>query len=196
MNTDDLTLLKTIAQALDAKKAENIIVLDLQQQSSYLSYFIIATALSKTHLKTLFDEVQKIAQEHRVKSTRPQIPQYESGWVTFDLGFSVIHLFEEEKRAFYRLEDVWKNAKPVVFAQESSTDLTSRKGSSGSAESPKKKTVKKTVKKSTKTAGTKKKKTIKKTTKEKNMATAKKKPAKKAAKKTAKKAAKKTAKKK
>lgn len=193
MSAEDLANITAIAHALDAKKAENIVVLDLRNQSSYLTYFVIATALSKAHLKTLFDEVHKTAVERGIERPRPQSPQFESGWVTYDFGFFVIHLFDEEKRRFYNLEDVWKNATRLnVLQQTSSTDLTSRKGTSKSEVITKKKTEAKPKKSSKKSASLAKKKTTikKKTTKEKTMATAKKKPAKKkAAKKTAKKKA-------
>lgn len=193
---DDLKAIEIIVKALDAKKAEEIVVLDLRQQSSYLNYFVIATALSRAHLKTLFDEVHKTAVENHIERPRAQAPQFESGWVTYDFGFYVIHLFENEKRRFYNLEGVWKNAAQVnVLSATSSTNLNPRKGDSESVKPPKKtasKTAKKTSAKSE--SFTKKKTTIKKkTTKEKKMATKKKPAKKKAAKKTAKK---KTAKKK
>lgn len=198
MSADDLTQIRAIARALDAKKATDIVVLDLTNQSSYMSYFLIATALSKAHLRSLFDEVHKTAVEQGIERPRPQSPQFESGWVTYDFGFYVVHLFEEEKRKFYNLEGVWKNAEQVNVLGTSSTDLTPRKGASKSEVTPKKKSTAKPEKTSKKSASLAKKKTTikKKTTKENKMATAKKKPAKKAAKKPAKKAAKKTAKKK
>lgn len=193
MSSDDLLNVTAIAQALDAKKAENIVVLDLRNQSSYLTYFVIATALSKTHLKTLFDEVHTTAVERGIENRRVQTPQFESGWVIYDLGFFVIHLFDEEKRRFYNLEDVWKNAARIdVLQQTSSTNFISRMGTSKSDVITKKKTKVKPKKSSKKSASLAKEKTTikKKTTKEKTMATAKKKPAKKnAAKKPAKKKA-------
>jgi len=161
---DDLKSLELIAAALDAKKAEDIVILDLREESSYLSYFLIVTALSRAHLRTLFDEVHKVAVENGIDRPRIQAPQYESGWVTYDFGFFVIHLFEAEKRKFYDLEGIWKKAKrvgeeapalPKPKKEKSSNNLKPRKG--------KKTTIKK------------------KTKKEKTMATAKKKPAKKKA---------------
>jgi ribosome-associated protein len=183
LSSDDLVNITALARALDAKKAENIVVLDLRKQSSYLTYFVIATALSKAHLKTLYEEVQKTASELGIDRPRTQTPQFDSGWVTYDFGFSVIHLFDEEKRRFYNLEDIWKNAKQLkVLQQKSSTDLTSRKGTSKS-EVITKKTEARPRRSSQKSASLAKEKTTikKKTTKEKTMATAKKKPAKKKA---------------
>jgi ribosome-associated protein len=74
---------------------------------------VIATSLSRTHLKTLFDELHKTAIENGIERPRMQNPQFESGWVTYDFGFYVVHLFEDEKRKFYDLESVWKNAKRI-----------------------------------------------------------------------------------
>ena len=188
---NDLQSLALIVKALDAKKGTDIVVLDLREQSSYLNYFVIVSALSKTHLKTLFDEVHKTAVENNIERPRPQSPQFDSGWVTYDFGFYVVHIFEDEKRKFYNLEGIWKNAKPVEMPETRSTDLAPRTGDSKGDQKPKK-TVKKAAKTAAKPESFAKKKTTikKKTTKEKTMATAKKKPAKKkAAKKTAKKKA-------
>src|SRR5689334_6626731 len=111
---DDLKQIEILAAALDAKKAGDIVILDLRAQSSYLSYFVIVTALSRAHLKSLFDEVHKTAVENGIERPRAQAPQFESGWVTYDFGFYVIHLFEEEKRKFYNLEGIWKGATRVT----------------------------------------------------------------------------------
>ena len=178
---NDLKNIALIVKALDDKKAGDIVVLDLRTQSSYLSYFVIVTALSRAHVKTLFDEVHKTAVEHNIERPRPQSPQFDSGWVTYDFGFYVIHIFEEEKRKFYNLEAIWKNATRVDLTEARSDNLTPRKGDSKGMQ-------KKAAKTPVKSASFSKKKTTikKKTTKEKTMATAKKKPAKKkAAKKTA-----------
>lgn len=184
MKSDDLAHITAIARALDAKKAENVVVLDLRKQSSYLTYFVIATALSKAHLKTLYDEVHKVALERGIERPRAQSPQFDSGWVTYDFGFYVVHLFDEEKRHFYKLEEVWKEATRIdALHSRSPTDLTPRKGSSKSTATVKKKAREIPEKSSGKRASLAKKKTTikKKTTKEKKMATAKKKPAKKKA---------------
>ncbi len=188
----DLKSIGLIVTALDAKKGGDIVVLDLREQSSYLNYFVIVSALSRAHLKTLFDEVHKTAVEHNIERPRPQSPQFDSGWVTYDFGFYVIHIFEDEKRKFYNLEGIWKNATPVALPETRSIDLTPRKGDSKGDQVAKKTVKKKAVKTAAKTESFSKKKTTikKKTTKEINMATAKKKPAKKkAAKKPAKKKA-------
>ncbi|MCX7633015.1 MAG: ribosome silencing factor [Turneriella sp.] len=190
MSSRELADITTIARALEAKKAADVVVLDLRRQSSYLSYFIIATALSKAHLKTLYEEIEKVAREHKIERPRPQSPQFDSGWVTYDFGFYVVHLFEEEKRRFYDLESVWKNATRLNLPDGASlTDLTSRKGTSKSSVTTKKQTGKSRKTSAGSASLAKKKTTRMKTTKEKTMATAKKKPAKKAAKKPAKKKA-------
>lgn len=172
---DDLKQIEILAKAIDDKKAGDIVILDLKGQSSYLSYFVIATALSRAHLKTLFDELHKTAVENNIERPRAQSPQFESGWVTYDFGFFVFHLFEEEKRKFYNLEGIWKGATRVALGAASSH--TSERVSK-----PRAKVAVKAKKSAAKPESFAKKKTTikKKTIKEKNMA-AKKKPAKKKA---------------
>lgn len=181
---DDLKQIEILAKALDAKKAGDIVVLDLRAQSSYLSYFVIVTALSRAHIRTLFDEVHKTAVENGIERPRTQAPQYDSGWVTYDFGFYVVHIFEDEKRKFYNLEGIWKGATRVSFGAASSH-------SSESAPVQRKVVAPKAKKTAAKAESFAKKKTTikKKTIKENNMATKKKAAKKKAAKKPAKKKA-------
>lgn len=181
---DDLQQIEILTRALDAKKGGDIVVLDLRAQSSYLSYFVIVTALSRAHIKTLFDEVHKTAVENGIERPRAQAPQFDSGWVTYDFGFYVIHIFEEEKRKFYNLEGIWKGATRVPIGAVSSHP-------SESAQPPRKTVAPKAKKTAAKPESFAKKKTTikKKTIKEKKMATKKKPAKKKAAKKPAKKKA-------
>ena len=141
--TDDLKQIEVLVKALDDKKGGDIAVLDLRNQSSYLSYFVIVTALSRAHLKTLFDEVHKTAVEKGIERPRAQSPQFESGWVTYDFGFYVIHIFEEEKRKFYNLEGIWKGATRVEIGAERSHDSESaqppRKAAPQKAKKPRRK---------------------------------------------------------
>jgi len=113
----DLKQLRILAHAIEEKKGEDVVILDLRAQSSYLNYFLIATALSRAHLRTLYEEIHKTAVENQIERPRPQTPQFESGWVTYDLGFYIVHLFENEKRRFYDLESVWANAPRIPLVE-------------------------------------------------------------------------------
>lgn len=99
-------------QVLDSKKARDITVLKTEKVSSLADYFIIATAGSSTHGKTLVEETEK----HLTQLGEPPLRRegYRSGsWVLLDFGCVVVHIFLDETRKFYNLERLWSDAVSV-----------------------------------------------------------------------------------
>lgn len=101
-----------ILSILDSKKAQAVECLEVGEKTSLADYFIIATATSVPHAKTLADEV-----EFRLKTEDGILPRNvegrESGrWILLDYGDVVLHVFHHEERAFYRLEQLWEGATP------------------------------------------------------------------------------------
>ena len=96
-------------KALDDKKGRNIKVLITKDLTVLADYFIICTATSSTHIKTLSDEVEKILEENGEVSLRRE-GYRDGGWVLVDFGCVVVHLFTKEVRDFYALERLWGDA--------------------------------------------------------------------------------------
>ena len=97
--------------AAEAKKAENIAILELDKSSSgFTDYFVICTGSNPRQLQAISDEVdQKL-------SSIGQQPRHVEGynqaeWVLMDYVDFVIHIFSENARKFYDLERLWKSAK-------------------------------------------------------------------------------------
>jgi ribosome-associated protein len=103
---------KLCCRALDAKKATDILVLDMRGTLAITDYFIIATGTSSPHLRALFKEMDSI-----LTPLGYEIPSkdknHHTGWVVVDAIDFVIHIFEEEQRDFYSLDRLWKDA-PIV----------------------------------------------------------------------------------
>ena len=98
-----------IVKALDAKKANNIKVLETRDITVLADYFIICTATSSTHIKSLSDEVEKVMKENGEPPLRTE--GYRSGgWILVDFGCVVVHIFTDEARKFYNLEHLWQDA--------------------------------------------------------------------------------------
>jgi len=98
-----------VVGALDAKKGEDIIVLDMSRLEIFAERFVIATAQSQVHLRALAEEVEKVLKEN----TRRKV--YVEGarsteWVLFECAGVVLHLFTKRKREFYALERLWGDA--------------------------------------------------------------------------------------
>jgi ribosome-associated protein len=104
-------LFKTIIRAIQEKKGENIISLDLRKIPEAVSdFFIICEAGSTTQVKAVADHV-----EYLVKEECGEMPYRHEGmsalqWVLVDYVNVVVHIFHPETRKFYRLEEMWSDA--------------------------------------------------------------------------------------
>ncbi|MEZ0395864.1 MAG: ribosome silencing factor [Anaerolineales bacterium] len=113
LNTLDLT--RTIIAALEDKKGEDILLLDVQEVTTFTDYFILCTGTSNRMLDALADGVLEKMQQHRKKGRREGAA--EAGWIVLDYGDIVVHLFDPHMRAYYRLEELWKEGKILLRLQ-------------------------------------------------------------------------------
>ncbi len=119
MNLDSLAFARSLVEAIEDKKGENIVLLDISAQSIFADYFVIATGLSDRQLKALADSVSDVA-ESKVKRKvilRRLDAQAESGWVLIDLGQIIVHIFTSAQRKHYNLEELWKEGKVLLRVQ-------------------------------------------------------------------------------
>ena len=95
---------KLAVKALDSKKGIDLKLLEITDVSTLADYFLICTASSRTHVRTLCDAVEEAM----------DTAGYRGGtWVLLDYGCVVVHVFTEETRAFYDLERLWQDGKEV-----------------------------------------------------------------------------------
>jgi ribosome-associated protein len=119
MTLDSLAFARSLVEAIEDKKGENIVLLDIAGQSIFADYFVIATGASDRQLKALADGVSDVA-ESRIKRKvilRRLDEQAESGWVLIDLGQVIVHLFSPAQRKHYNLEGLWKEGKVLLRVQ-------------------------------------------------------------------------------
>lgn len=109
-------LLKGVVQALDAKKAEDLRVLDVSQQSSITDYLVLATGTSEPHLRALRVELEKVLDAQHAKILGMDTAKG-SGWTVIDAFEIMVHVFTPENREKYRMELLWKDATEVSVAQ-------------------------------------------------------------------------------
>ena len=102
--------LEFITNYLDDKKAWNILILDLRGITSVSDFFIIANGSNKPHLKSLNEGLVKIIKENGFNEIG-RSGTIESGWMIVDVDGIMIHLFEEDCRNYYNLEELWSDAK-------------------------------------------------------------------------------------
>ena len=102
-------LLKFIKDKLSEKKAEDISVLDISEQSIMADYFVIATGNNINQVHAMVDFVEE---ELAKKDIKPKhIEGYNTvNWILMDYNDIIIHIFDKESRSFYDLDHIWKGA--------------------------------------------------------------------------------------
>lgn len=101
------------ARAADSKKATDVRILDLREVTTFADHFVICTGTSSRQTRAIWDEiVLQIRQQAGEKAIN--VEGYENGeWVLGDFGDLIIHVFTDEKREYYQLERLWREAKEV-----------------------------------------------------------------------------------
>ncbi|MEW6355276.1 MAG: ribosome silencing factor [Planctomycetota bacterium] len=110
----------------DDKKAEDILVLDIRKITFLADYFVICTGFNSRQLQTIADEISKTMKDAGVHPVGAA-GYNEAMWILLDYGEVVVHLFDAEARAMYKLEDLWSSAKRVRWRAV----LAKRKQASG-----------------------------------------------------------------
>lgn len=109
--TRNSRIFKTIIHAIQEKKGEKIISLDLRKiPEAVADFFIICEATNNTQLKAIADSV-----EFEVKNTCGELPYKHEGrqaeqWILIDYVNAVVHIMLPEPRKFYGLEEMWSDA--------------------------------------------------------------------------------------
>jgi ribosome-associated protein len=100
--------------AMRDKKADDVLVLDLRQADAFTDFFIVATGQNRRQTQAIADAVEAAL---RLKKQRPtHIEGYERGeWVLLDYFDFVVHVFTPTARAFYGLDRLWGDAKPLAL---------------------------------------------------------------------------------
>lgn len=103
-------LARNLAAIADAKKAEDVVVLDMRGLVAYTDFLAICTARSERQAKAIVDEVRL-----RVKREAGLLPGGvdgggDAGWTILDYLDCVLHVFTPEARERYALEELWRDA--------------------------------------------------------------------------------------
>ena len=108
-----------IEAALEASsdiQAENIRLLDVSEQCEFADYFVVLTVQSPRQMRAVVDEI-----ESKLKILSLPLHHREGdntrGWTLLDYGDLVVHVFGEEFREYYSLEDAWPDSRTVRIIQ-------------------------------------------------------------------------------
>ena len=113
-NNSSQSLLKEIIELAYEKKAEEIITLDLRGLSSLSDFFIICHGNSEPQVKAIVDNIRK----GTIYKPR-HLEGYENKkWVLLDSFDIIVHVFDEDERKYYSIEQIWGDAPKKTFNDE------------------------------------------------------------------------------
>lgn len=112
-----LELALAAARVAAENRGTDLVVLDMSESAAWVDYFVIATGTSRRQLHAMSEAIDHKLEDD-LGDKRMNIDGYdESKWIVLDYGTVVIHLFDEETRVFYSLENLWADAKRVDLTQ-------------------------------------------------------------------------------
>lgn len=114
-NIDSYQLALKIATTADTKKAQDIVLLKVDEVSYLADYFVIITGFSRTQLNAIAEAIdQELESELNLLPTRVS-GKKEGNWIVQDYGDVIVHIFLPEEREFYDLEAFWGHAERLEF---------------------------------------------------------------------------------
>ncbi len=104
-------IFKTIIRAIQDKKGENIISLDLRKiPEAVADFFIICSAGSQPQVRAIADSVEGEVKDHCGENPYHFEGKQSLHWVLIDYVNIVVHIMMPEQRKFYKLEEMWSDA--------------------------------------------------------------------------------------
>ena len=103
-------------KASQAKKAEDILVLDLRDLTSFTDFFVIVTGNSSRQNVAIYESIE---QDLKRQQTRPLGVEGKelAEWILMDYGNFVVHVFSRRARDYYSLEKLWGDAPKVAYTE-------------------------------------------------------------------------------
>lgn len=112
MPNTERNLLELVVKALDDKRAEDIVALDMSDISIVTDYNVITHGNSSRQIGALAQSVVDTVNQHGFDINRIE-GKGSNKWILIDLGSIVVHVFNEEERDFFKLESLWTEAKTI-----------------------------------------------------------------------------------
>ncbi len=94
------------------KKADNVVILDMQKVASFCDYFVVTGASSFKQTRAIADHIEESLSKSSIEPHHIEGRQ-DGNWILLDYGDVIVHIFHEETRKFYDLERLWGDAKRI-----------------------------------------------------------------------------------
>lgn len=116
-NKESEILARLAAQTIDEKKGDDVRILDLRKvHGAPAEYFVIASGNVPSHVSSMSDAVYE-----NVKKATGMMPHKVEGyqnaeWILMDYFDVVVHIFQKDKRAFFRLDELWSDGEELSIS--------------------------------------------------------------------------------
>ena len=97
---------KVVVDVIDELKGEEIVTLNVLEQSVDMEVIIVATGRSILHVRGIANNIKIEAKRLNMMILGTEGSEF-SEWVLIDLGEVIVHIMTEKTRAFYKLEKLW-----------------------------------------------------------------------------------------
>ena len=106
---------KLSVKASQAKKAEDILVLDLREISTFTDFFVIMTGNSSRQNVAIFESIEQELKKGKIAPIGVEGKEH-AEWILMDYGSFLVHIFSKRAREYYSLEKLWGDAPKVAYA--------------------------------------------------------------------------------
>lgn len=136
-----------VLAAAEAKKAEDVSVLELPKESSaFTDYFVVCSGANQRQVQAIADEVDERLSKAGFEPNHRE--GYDRGdWILLDYVDFVVHIFNESARKFYDLERLWKSAKKLESGEVLGKKKPARAGVKAAAAKTARRVLKKAIRK-------------------------------------------------
>ncbi|AFY39062.1 iojap-like protein [[Leptolyngbya] sp. PCC 7376] len=108
-------LVWSIAEAADDRKAENIVLLQVNEVSYLADFFVVATGFSRTQVRAIADSIEDKLEKEFDKTPLRTEGRKDGTWILQDYGEVIVHVFLPQEREFYNLEAFWGHAERIEY---------------------------------------------------------------------------------
>ena len=116
---DTIQIVEQVVAGMQDKKAKRIVSLDLSEiPNAVTRFFVICHAPSKTQVDAIYDSILEFVRKHCGVKPFNREGYENSEWILIDYVDVVVHIFLEDIRSFYHLEDLWADAKLETYASD------------------------------------------------------------------------------
>ena len=106
---NSLETARLCAEGAESKKAIDILILDLRKINTIADFFVICSGSTSTQVGAIADGIGRVLAQSGIRYSHLE-GTTASQWVLMDYGDVVVHVFEEQTRAYYSLEKLWGDA--------------------------------------------------------------------------------------